>query len=82
MSKQSVKILLVEDNLADARLLADMFNEQDSHNIELTRVETMREAEESLAEHTFDIMLIDLGLPDARGAEAVRRARTAAPWSS
>src|SRR6185369_11189108 len=37
------------------------------------------EAEEHLAEHAVDIILLDLGLPDAQGLEAVRRAHAAAP---
>jgi diguanylate cyclase (GGDEF)-like protein/PAS domain S-box-containing protein len=39
----------------------------------------MEDAERQLAGHTFDIILLDLGLPDAQGLEAVRRAHTAAP---
>ena len=80
MSKKSIKtLLLVEDNPGDARLLREMFNEQGSHNTELTHVECMSEAEKHLAEHAVDIILLDLGLPDAQGLEAVRRAHAAAP---
>jgi len=80
MSKKSIKILLlVEDNLGDARLLREMFNEQGSHNTELTHVESMSEAEKHLAGRAFDIIVLDLGLPDAKGLQAVRRAHAAAP---
>ena len=80
MSKKSIKILLlVEDNLGDARLLREMFNEQGSHNTELTHVESMSEAEKHLADRAFDIIVLDLGLPDAKGLQAVRRAHAAAP---
>ena len=50
-----------------------------SHNTELTHVGRMSEAEKHLAEHAVDIILLDLGLPDAQGLEAVRRAHAAAP---
>jgi diguanylate cyclase (GGDEF)-like protein/PAS domain S-box-containing protein len=80
MSKKSIKILLlVEDNPGDARLLREMFNEQGSHNTELTHVESMSEAEKHLAGRAFDIIVLDLGLPDAKGLQAVRRAHAAAP---
>jgi signal transduction histidine kinase len=80
MSKKSIKtVLLVEDNPGDARLLREMFNEQGAHDTELTHVECMSEAEQHLAEHAVDVILLDLGLPDAQGLEAVRRARAAAP---
>ena len=74
-------LLLVEDNPGDARLLREMFKEQGSHNIELTHVESMSEAETHLAEHAVDIILLDLGLPDAQGLEAVRRAAQPRPAS-
>jgi diguanylate cyclase (GGDEF)-like protein len=80
MRKMSVKtVLLVEDNPGDAHLLREMFNEQDWRSTELMRVECMSAAEAYLAEHVVDIILLDLGLPDARGLEAIRRAHAAAP---
>ena len=81
MNKKSIKVLLlVEDNPADVRLLREIFREQTSHNAELTQVETIGEAELYLATNTApDIILLDLGLPDAQGLQAIRRARTAAP---
>jgi diguanylate cyclase (GGDEF)-like protein/PAS domain S-box-containing protein len=80
MHKKSIKVLLlVEDNPADVRLLREMFHEQSSHNTELTQVGTMGEAEKHLAEGMTDIILLDLGLPDAQGLEAIRRARAVAP---
>ena len=80
MSKKSMKILLlVEDNPGDARLLREMFQEAGSHNTELTHVRCMSDAEKHLAEHEVDIVLLDLGLPDAHGLGAVRGAPAAAP---
>src|SRR5580698_1264802 len=71
------KILVVEDNPGDARLLHEMLKENASLIIEL--VTCMSEAEASLAASTIDIILLDLGLPDAQGLEAIRRAHAAAP---
>ena len=80
MSKKSIEMLLViEDNPGDVRLLREMFNEQGFHSTKLTHVERMSEAERHLAEHAVDIILLDLGLPDAQGLGAVRRVRAAAP---
>ena len=77
--KSITRLLLVEDIPGDTRLLREMFNEQGSHNTELTHVECMSEAEKYLAEHAVDIILLDLGLPDAQGLEAIQRAHAAAP---
>jgi len=70
---------MVEDNPGDARLLREMFKEQGLQNIELTHVGRMSEAEKHLAERAVDIIVLDLGLPDAQGLGAVRRAHLAAP---
>jgi diguanylate cyclase (GGDEF)-like protein/PAS domain S-box-containing protein len=72
-------VLLVEDNPGDARLLREMFNEQGPADTRLTHVSCMADAEKYLAAQPVDIVLLDLGLPDARGLETVRRARAAAP---
>jgi diguanylate cyclase (GGDEF)-like protein/PAS domain S-box-containing protein len=80
MSRSPIrKFLLVEDNLGDARLLRLMFEDQVSNDVELDHVESMRDAVEYLAQRTVDIILLDLGLPDAQGLDAVRRAHAAAP---
>ena len=73
------RLLLVEDNPGDARLLSEMLNEPGAHNIELLHRESMCEAEKQLALGAVDVVVLDLGLPDAQGLGAVRRARAAAP---
>jgi diguanylate cyclase (GGDEF)-like protein/PAS domain S-box-containing protein len=80
MSKKTIeKLLLVEDNPADACLLREMLNEAGSRHAELTHVQRMSDAERHLLKHGVDIVLLDLGLPDAEGLGAVRRAHVAAP---
>jgi diguanylate cyclase (GGDEF)-like protein/PAS domain S-box-containing protein len=80
VSIKSIKVLLlVEDNLGDARLLREMFNEQGAHNTELIHVECVSEAEKYLESGAVDIIVLDLGLPDAQGMGAVRRTHVAAP---
>ncbi len=80
MIKKSLRsLLLVEDNRGDARLLREMLNEGGARKTEITQAESMSEAERHLAQESFDMVLLDLGLPDAHGLEAVRRARAVAP---
>jgi diguanylate cyclase (GGDEF)-like protein/PAS domain S-box-containing protein len=80
MWNKSIKtVLLLEDNPGDARLLREMLNEQSSLQTQLTHLGCMSDAEKYLAEHAVDIILLDLGLPDAQGLEAVERAHAAAP---
>jgi diguanylate cyclase (GGDEF)-like protein/PAS domain S-box-containing protein len=80
MGMTSLKsLLLVEDNAGDARLFREMFNEQEQYQAELTHVESLTAAELHLSKGPVDIILLDLGLPDAQGLAALRRAQAAAP---
>ena len=73
------RILLVEDNAGDARLLREMLNDQQSVEIELKHIGRLRDLDPCLRDNAVDVILLDLGLPDAQGLEAVRRTRLAAP---
>jgi signal transduction histidine kinase/DNA-binding response OmpR family regulator len=79
MDKKPIKILLVEDNPGDARLLREMFIDQGSYQAKVTHVESMADAEKHVAEQSVDVIVLDLGLPDAQGLEALRRAHAAGP---
>jgi CheY-like chemotaxis protein len=83
ISKSAMTLLLVEDNPGDVRLLQEMLDEQDKDDrIDLMNFISMSQAEAHLAGNTgntVDIILLDLGLPDAQGLEAIRRAHAAAP---
>ena len=78
MSETSLKLLLVEDNSLDVRLLQEILKQAPSE-FTLTEVGSMSLAESHLATNAVDIILLDLGLPDASRLEAVQRARAAAP---
>src|SRR5271168_4517079 len=73
------RILLVEDNAGDARLVRQMLMDEGFRHTELMHVECMLEAERYLAENVVDVMVLDPGLPDAQGLGAIRRAHAAAP---
>ena len=68
------KVLLVEDNPQEAELIEDLLSEiSGKQRILLTKVERLSEAQERLHQETFDIILLDLSLPDSRGIETVAR---------
>ena len=60
-------------------MLREMLDEQDADPIALINVSSMSQAEEYLVGNAVDIILLDLGLPDAQGLGAIRRAHSAAP---
>lgn len=74
-----LRVLLVEDDMRDASLLHGMFSKEAPGSFCLTQVTKMSEAESYLATGVVDLILLDLGLPDASGLATLRRARAAAP---
>jgi diguanylate cyclase (GGDEF)-like protein/PAS domain S-box-containing protein len=77
MEKPSTTVLVVEDNPGDARLLREMFSERGAEVVTFTDVECLADAERALAGGGIDVVLLDLGLPDSQGMEAIRRVQAA-----
>ncbi len=67
-SKQT-NILLVEDNPGDSRLIQEMFNVVKNENFDVKWAESLSKGLEYLSEGGFDIVLLDLSLPDSQGLE-------------
>jgi signal transduction histidine kinase len=79
VSTTSVNLLLVEDSPSDAALLRDSLSEHGIGGFDFTHVESWAEAAEHLKNLSFDVMLLDLSLPDSAGRDTFVRARAAAP---
>jgi len=62
-----LKVLLVEDNPADARLIEEMLKDVGAMNLELEHARSLSQGIRKLSEKQFDAILLDLGLPDSRG---------------
>jgi CheY-like chemotaxis protein len=56
VKNEVLRVLLVEDNSSDARLLREMFSKEKKGSFELTHVTHMREAEIRLAKGDVDIV--------------------------
>src|SRR5208283_537469 len=69
---KTIRILLIEDNPGDARLLKEMLREADVR-FELECVDRLSSGIEKVKSVGFDIILLDLGLPDSRGLVALTR---------
>jgi signal transduction histidine kinase len=66
-----MKVLLVEDNHADARLFAELLSEVANKSFQLTTADTFSSAAPLV--RSQDIVFLDLSLPDAFGIETVSR---------
>ena len=74
-----MRVLLIEDNDGDADLVTDALSAAVNADVELERVVRLRDATERLATDRFDVVLLDLTLPDAMNFEGLTRLRGAAP---
>jgi signal transduction histidine kinase len=77
--KPPLRVLVVEDNAGDARLLREMFSKERPGSFEVTHLLRISEALTHLSTTQVDIILLDMGLPDGHGLETVRRTRLVAP---
>ncbi|RCJ42711.1 hybrid sensor histidine kinase/response regulator [Nostoc minutum NIES-26] len=95
MVKIKIHILLVEDSPSDARLLRQVFSRADQQEWQMTHVERLSEAIditlkssmltsdvsqlESKRQRKFNIVLLDLSLPDSTGLDTLKEYRLAIP---
>ncbi len=68
----TVRILLVEDEPGYARFLREVLLAEETRDHTLTWAESLEDATAQLTNGSFDIVLLDLGLPDADGIEALQ----------
>lgn len=76
---RALKILLVEDSPSDTELLQETLQQAGLAKLDLACVERLDSALARLDQEIFDVMLLDLSLPDSTGAETFQRVRRAAP---
>ncbi len=69
ISKETIKVLLVEDNPADARLVSELLKEAKGVKFHVDNVDRLSLAIETLSREPFDIVLLDLSLPDSAGLD-------------
>ena len=69
-----LKILLIEDQAQDAELIEELLQEVPNHNkIALTWVQRLGEAIAVLQKENFNLILLDLSLPDSFGFDTLVR---------
>jgi hypothetical protein len=74
-----MKILLVEDNPGDVRLLQEFLWDVTSVKLQLKQAQELEEALNFLEKERFDVILLDLLLPDSEGLETFLKIHHQAP---
>jgi PAS domain S-box-containing protein len=77
--EKKIKILLVEDNPSDVVILAENLERDQLSAFDLTNAELLSAALDLLRQEKFDIILLDLGLPDSFGLDTFARVHQAIP---
>ena len=68
-----MRILLVEDNPVDRMFVTQSLRQVEGFDYELVLCESLAEALEQLVASPFDVILLDLWLPDCEGLETCQR---------
>jgi PAS domain S-box-containing protein len=73
MNVKLTRVLLIEDNPGDARLIQEMLKEVGSGQYNFDYADRLSTGLEYMAKQNPDIILLDLGLPDSQGLDTLAR---------
>ncbi|MGF7119259.1 sensor histidine kinase [Methanobacterium oryzae] len=79
MEDKLIRVLIIEDNLEDFRIIEEMLKEVQNPAFELYHSKRLDEGIKSLIRDGFDILLLDLGLPDSTGLDTFASVYEQAP---
>ncbi|MDY6834648.1 MAG: ATP-binding protein [Chloroflexota bacterium] len=79
INNQPISVLLVEDDPGDARLVRRVLKKQLEPSFSVEVSERLSAALVRIREVEFDIMLLDLSLPDSQGVQTVAKVISEAP---
>lgn len=74
-----LRVLVLEDNLADAQLLRTILSSATGISLQLEHAATLAEGLQRLKCGEFDLVLLDLSLPDSQGPQTFAQVHTAVP---
>ncbi len=69
MSDKLIKVLLIEDNDADIYLITNMLNPTKKIYFQIINCKTLNDGIRQLNNDDFNVILLDLGLPDSQGID-------------
>ena len=73
MNKPALQILVIEDSQTDVLLLKEALSRDAFNSFALTIAERLSSGLETLRKRKFDLILLDLGLPDSQGLETFQK---------
>ena len=71
----AIRVLVVEDNPGDAKIIAELFSDLGGAGFSLARADSLEKARLAAAREQPDVVLLDLNLPDSFGPDTLTKAR-------
>jgi PAS domain S-box-containing protein len=78
MNNKPIKFLLIEDNPGDARLIQELLSEANMESFQVEVAKRLSDGLDALSARRFDVVLLDLSLPDSSGLETLVKVHTKA----
>ncbi len=75
----AIAVLLIEDNEGDAFLVCESLASNEQRQFKITHCDRLSCGLACLSHESFDLVLLDLSLPDSDGFETFRRVRESSP---
>jgi len=79
MKSANLRVLAIEDSIDDSDLVRIMLARVQNPIFTVVNAHRLAEGLQRLREQTFDAVLLDLGLPDSVGIDAVKAVRKECP---
>ncbi|WP_192259184.1 GGDEF domain-containing response regulator [Mesorhizobium caraganae] len=73
MTESPLNILLIEDNPSDARLIRELLTDGTTTAFMIWTADRLAHGLEQVADQSFDLVLLDLFLPDSTGLDTLRQ---------
>lgn len=79
MQSKPINILLIEDSMEDTIIIREMLNDSSKIPFQLSYVDRLKNGFEKIFQESFDLILLDLNLPDSWGFDTFIRTYDQAP---
>ena len=79
MVDQKIRVLLVEDNESDIKQISRLLRQVPNRPLKLNSAKRLQEALQKIHGFKYDVILLDLGLPDSRGIDTLEEVHSACP---
>jgi len=80
--QRALRLLLVEDEIISCKLFQEMLKKSELQNVDVIVANTMADALTNINTNTFDIIILDLNLPDSNGFDTLHKVMKECPHTA